>query len=104
MVLDLDLWIPRTSDVEQLTSQFRTRWVFMDVHHIRNGTRTMADVRFNYREGRHSPPPTMRHPSQWRYVATCFMAHLQAYTPDDPNQLAWRLHHRAALRIREALT
>ena len=42
----------------------------MDVHHIRTGARTMANVMFNLREGQHSPPPTMEHPGQWRYLAT----------------------------------
>ena len=100
--LDPDLWLPQTSDVEQLTMKVRTRWVLMDIHHIMNGTRTMADVIFIHREVRHSPPPTMDHPSQWRYVATRLMAHLGAYTPDDLDLLHWPWHHRAALRIREA--
>ena len=102
-VLDLDLWIPRISDVELLTIQVRTRWILMDVHHIRNGARSMADVIFKLPEGQHSPPPTMEHPCQWRYVATGLMAHMGAYTLDDVNRLHWRWHHRAALRIREAL-
>ena len=37
--LDPDLWIPSISDVEQLTIQVRTRWILMDVHHIRTGGR-----------------------------------------------------------------
>ena len=76
MAPDLDLWLPRTSDMDQLTLQFRTRWLLMDINHIMNGTRTMRHVIFDHRKGRHSPPPTMGHPSQWRYVATCLMAHL----------------------------
>ena len=71
----------------------------MDIHHIMSGTRTMADVIFDHREGRHSPPPTMEHPSQWRYVATGLVAHMGAYTPDNLDRLHWRWHHRAALRI-----
>ena len=55
--LDLDLWIPLISDVVQVTIQGGTRWILMDVHHIRNGSHIMADVVFNHREGRHSPPP-----------------------------------------------
>ena len=88
--LDPDLWIPRISDVEQLTIQVSTRWILMDVHHIRTGTRTMADVIFNLREGRPSSTPTMEHPSLWRYVATRLMAHMGAYKPDDLNRLHWR--------------
>ena len=61
--LDLDLWIPRISDVEQLTIQVWTRWVLMDVHHIRNGTRTMADVILNRRVRRHSRPPPWNAPA-----------------------------------------
>ena len=101
--LDLDLWIPRISDVEQLTIQIRPPWIPMDIQHIRTGARTMADVMFNLREGRHSPLPTMEHPGQWRYVATRLMAHMRASTQDDLNRLHWGWHHRAALRIREAL-
>ena len=88
--LDLELWIPRISDVEQLTIQGRTRWILMDVHHIRTGACTMADVIFDLRERRHSPPPTMEHSGQWRYVGTRLMAHMGAYTPDDLNRLHWR--------------
>ena len=51
-------------------------WVLMDIHHIMNGTRTLADVIFDQREERHSPLPTMEHPSQWQYVATRLMAHM----------------------------
>ena len=47
-------------------------------------------------------PPTMEQPNQWRYVATCLMAHMGAYTPDDLNRLHCWWHHRAALRIPEA--
>ena len=53
--LDLDLWLPWTSDVGQLTLQVRTRWLLMDIHDIMNRTRTMADVICDHREGR--PPP-----------------------------------------------
>ena len=63
--LDLDLWLPRTSDMEQPTLHVRTRWLLMDIHHNMKGTRTMADVIFGHREGRHYPPPTMEHPCQW---------------------------------------
>ena len=59
--LGLDLWLPRTSNVEQLTIQVRTRWVLMDIHHIMNNSSTMAEVIFNHREGQHSPPPTVEH-------------------------------------------
>ena len=45
----------------------------------------------------------MKHPGQWQYVATRLMAHMGAYIPSDLNRLHWRWHHRAALRIREAL-
>ena len=101
---DLDLWLPRTSVMEQLTLQVRTRQLLMEIHHMMNGTRTMAHVIFDVREGRHSPPPTMEHASQWRYVAARLMAHMGAYTPGDLDRLHWRWHHRAALRIREALS
>ena len=74
----------------------------MDIHHIMNGTRIMADIVFNHREGRHPLPPTVEHPSQWRYVATRLTANMGASTPDDLNRLHWRWHHRAALRIRKA--
>ena len=91
--LDLDLWIPRISDVEQLTIEVWTRWVLMDVHHTRNGTRTMADVILNHRARRHSPPPTMECPSQWRYVVT----QIGVCAGHDLNRLHWRWHHRVAL-------
>ena len=68
--LNLDLWRPQTSNMEHLILQVRTRWVLLDIHHIMNGTGTMADVLFHHHEGRHSPPPTVQHPSQWWYVAT----------------------------------
>ena len=89
--------------MQQPTIQVRTRWVLMDVHHIRNGTRTMADVIFNHRKLQQPPPHTIKHPSQWLYVAIRLMAHMGAYTPDDRNQLLWRWYDRAALRIREPL-
>ena len=101
--LDLDLLLPGTSDTEQLTLSVRTRWLLEDIKHIMNGTHTMADIIFDHRGGRHSRPPTMEHSSQWRYVATRLMAHMGAYTPNDLDGLHWRWHHRAALRIREAL-
>ena len=53
--------------------------------------------------GKHSPPLTMEHPSQWRYVATRLMAHMGAYTPDNLDRVTWQWHHRAALRIQETL-
>ena len=61
--LDLDLWLPRTSDVEQLTFQVRTRWILMDIHRIMNSSRTIAHVIFDHREGQHSPSPTMDTPA-----------------------------------------
>ena len=76
--LDLDLWLPRTPDVEQLTIQVRTRGVLRDIHHIINRSRTMAEVIFNHHEGQHSPPPTVEHPSQWPYVVTRLMAYMGA--------------------------
>ena len=62
----------------------------------------MADVTFGHRTG-HTPPATMDHPDQWRYVATRLMAHMGAYNPDEMNGLHWRWHERAALRIRAAM-
>ena len=47
----MDLWILWISDVQQLTMKVRTRWILMDVHHIRTSARTMADIIFNLREG-----------------------------------------------------
>ena len=61
--LALDLWLPWTSDVEQLTIQVGTRWVEMDIQHIMNGIRTMADVILNQCEGRQSPPPAWNTPA-----------------------------------------
>ena len=101
--LDLDLWLPLTSDVEQLSLQVRTRWILMDIHHIMHGTRTMAEVIFEHHKRQHSPPPAMEHPSQWQYVATGLMAQMGAYTPGSLDRPDLRRHHRAALRIREAL-
>ena len=101
---NLDLWIPQISYLEQLTIHVRTWWILMDVHHIRMGACTMADVIFNLPEVRHFPPPTMENPGHWRYMATSLMAQMEAHTPDDLNRLHWRWHHRAAFRIREALT
>ena len=100
---ELDLWLSGTSNVEQLTLQVRTRWLLQDIHHIMNGTGTMADIIFDHRGGRHSPSPTIEHPSHWRYVATRLMAHMGAYTPGDLDRLNWRCIHRAALRIQEPL-
>ena len=62
----------------------------------------MADVTFGHRTG-HTPPATMEHPGQWRYVATWLMAHMGAYSPDEMNGLHWWWHQRAALRIRTAM-
>ena len=69
--LDLNLWIPRIFDVEQPTIE-----ILMNVHHIRTGARTIADVIFDLCEGQHSPPPTMEHPGQWRHVATRLMVRM----------------------------
>ena len=101
--LDLDLWLPRNSDKKQLNLQVWTRWLLLDVHHIRRSTCTMADIIYDPRRGRHTPAPTIEHPRQWRYAATRLMAHMGVYTPDDLDRLQWRWHHRAALRIWEAL-
>ena len=99
----MNLWLPRTSDMEQLTLQVQNRWLLQDIHHITNGTRTMAGVIFDHRGGRHSLAPTEDHPSQWRHVATPLMAHMGACTPGELDRLHWRWHHRAALCFREAL-
>ena len=61
--LDLDLWLPQTCDVEQLTLKVRTRWILMDTHHIMNGTSTMGDVIFDRGEGRHSRPSPWNTPA-----------------------------------------
>ena len=101
--LDPDLLLSKTPDMEQLILRVRTLCLLMDIHHIINGTRIMADVILDHRGGRHSPAPTMEHPSQWRYVANRFMAHMGAYTPGNLDPPHWRWHHRTALRIRGAL-
>ena len=62
----------------------------------------MADITFGHRMG-HTPPATMNHPGQWHYVATRFMAHMGAYSPDEMNGLHWQWHQRTALRIRAAM-
>ena len=61
--LDLDLWIPRIYDVEQLTIQVWTQWILMDVHRIRNGTRTKADVIFISVKGDNPRPPAWNTPA-----------------------------------------
>ena len=100
---DLGFWIPRLVTGEQLVLAVRIRWVLSSrSHHLAEGTRTMADVTFGHPTG-HTPPATMDHPGQWRYVATRLMAHMGAYSPDEMNGLHWRWHQRAALRIRTAM-
>ena len=100
---DLGFWIPRLVTGEQLELAVRIRWVLSSQsRHLAEGTRTMADVTFGHRTG-HTPPATMEHPGQWRYVATRLMAHMGAYSPDEMNGLHWRWHQRAALRIRTAM-
>ena len=100
---DLVFWIPRLVTGEQLELAVRIRWVLSSrSRHLVEGTRTMADVTFGHRTG-HTPPATMDHPGQWRYVATRLMAHMGAYSPDEMNGLHWRWHQRAALRIRTAM-
>ena len=66
--VDLDLWLPRTSDMEQLTIQVRTRWLLPDIQRIVNGTSTMADIIFDNRRGRHFPSPNHGAPQP---VAVC---------------------------------
>ena len=100
---DLGFWIPRLVTGEQLELAVRIRWVVSSrSRHLAEGTRTMADVTFGHRTG-HTPPSTMDHPGQWRYVATRLMAHMGAYSPDEMNGLHWRWHQGAALRIRTAM-
>ena len=100
---DLRFWIPRLATGEQLELAVRIRWVLSSrSRHLAERTRTMADVTFGHRTG-HTPPATMDHPSQWRYVATRLMAHMGAYSPDEMNGLHWRWHQRAPLRIRTAM-
>ena len=62
----------------------------------------MADITLGHR-AEHVPPTTMDHRSQWHYVASRFMAHMGAYSPDKMNGLHCQWHHRAALHIRTAL-
>ena len=100
---DLGFWIPRLVTGEQLELAVRTRSVLSSrSRYLAEGTRTMADVTFVHRPG-HTPPATMDHPGQWRYVATRLMAHMGAYGPDEMNRLHWRWHQRPGLRIRTAL-
>ena len=100
---DLGFWIPRLVTGEQLELAVRIRWVLSSRScHLAEGTSTMADVTFGHRTG-HTPPATMEHPGQWRYVATRLMAHMGTYSPDEMNALHWRWHQRAALRIRTAM-
>ena len=100
---DLGFWVPRLATGEQLELAVRIRWVLSSrSRHLAEGTRTMADVPFGHRTG-HTPPATMNHPGQWRYVATPLMAHMGACSPDEMNGLLWRWHQRAALRIRAAM-
>ena len=75
---DLGFWIPRLVTGEQLELAVRIRWVLsLRSRHLGEGTRTMADITFGHRTG-HTPPATMDHPGQWRYVATRLMAHMGA--------------------------
>ena len=60
---DLDLWLPRNFDMEQLTLQVRSRRQLQDMQHIMNGTRTMADIIFDHQGRRHSPPPPLSTPA-----------------------------------------
>ena len=60
---DLDPWITRINNVEQLTLAVRIRWLLKDIHLIASGTRTMADVIFSHREGPNAPTPTSGNPS-----------------------------------------
>ena len=84
---DLSFWIPRLVTGEQLELVVRIRWVLSAwSRHLAEGTRTMADVTFGHRTG-HTPPATMDHPDQWRYVATRVMAHMGAYSTDEMNGL-----------------
>ena len=100
---DLGFWIPRLVTGEQLELAVRIRWVLSSrSRHLAEGTRTMADITFGHQTG-HTPPATMDHPGQWRYVATRLMAHMVAYSPDEMNGLHWRWHQRAALRICTAM-
>ena len=98
---NLYTWITQPSDGEQLTLVVRIQWLLQHKHHAENKTCTIADVIFGQCEAPHGPP-TMEHPSQWRYVATCLMAHMGSYSADDRNRPHWRWYHRAALRIQDA--
>ena len=100
---DLGFRIPRLVTGPQLELAVRIRWVLSSrSRHLAEGTRTMADVKFGHWTG-YTPPATMDHPGQWRYVATRLIAHMGAYSPDEMNGLHWRWHQRAALRIRTAM-
>ena len=97
---DPDLWINRITTGERLALAVSITWLLTDhSHHLKEGTRTMADVAVGHRAGPQAAPTTMDHPSQWHYVDTGVMAHMGTYSPDETNGLQWLWHRRAALRI-----
>ena len=68
---DLGMWIDRLTTGEQLALVVSIRWrLTLRSRHLREGTRTMADITFGHPMG-HTPPATMDHPGQWHYVADC---------------------------------
>ena len=100
---DLGLWISRLTAGERLALAVSIRWLLTSrSRHLAEETRTMADITFGHWMG-HTPPATMDHSGQWRYVATRLMAHMGVYSPDEMNGLHWQWHQRAALRIRATM-
>ena len=96
---DLGFWIPRLTAGKQLTLAVSIRWLLTSrSRNLAEGTRTMVDITFGHRTG-HTPPATMDQPGEWHYVATRFMAHMGAYSPDEMIGLHWQWHQRAALSI-----
>ena len=101
---DLDPWINRITTGEQLVLGVTIRGLLTShSRHLKEGTRTMAEVAFGHGAKPHAPSTTMDRPTQWHYVATRLMAHMGTYSPDEMNGLHWRWHERAALRIRTAM-
>ena len=83
----LGLWINTLTTGEQLALAVSIGWLLTPrFRHLKEGTRTMADITFGHRTG-HTPPATMDHPGGWHYVATGLMPHMEAYSPDEMNGL-----------------
>ena len=100
---DLELWINGITAGKRLALRVSIRRLCQELRHLEDGTRTMAAVVFGHKAAPHTPLTTMDHPSQWHYVGTRLMAHMGTYSPDKITGLHWRLHQRAALRVRAAM-